>query len=109
MGAGKDAVGRRANLIGKRNKHKGVSRPDMKVVRVEQKGRISAGYGRRARRHLEFDIFVRDVFLRVVHPVGAAEGLDQVSTVPGGPKRAQRGLGISREEIGQTHRTARIS
>ena len=85
--------GRRPNLVRKRNKHEGVPGPDVQVVGVEQKGGISAGLLRRARRHFELHIFVWDILLCVVHSVGAAGGLRRVRTAPRSPRQgwARRG------------------
>ena len=68
------------NLIRQRNKHKGVPRPDVQVVRVEQKRRITAGLLRGARGHLELNIFVGDVLLLEIHPAGMGVWSARVST-----------------------------
>lgn len=45
--------------------HEGMARPDMEVVRIEQKRRFAIPV--LACRHLQFDIFVPDIFLLIIH------------------------------------------
>lgn len=92
---GREEAGRHGlvNLIRKRNKHKGVPRPDVQVVGVEQKGGIAARFLRGASRHLQLEIIVRNIPLLIVHPVRTPVDKGVVSS---GPRTPQRKLGVIR-------------
>ena len=58
-----------SNLIWQGYEHERMAWPDMEVVRVQQKRRLAIGFAHRARRHPEFQVFVGNVGLLIIHAV----------------------------------------
>ena len=95
-------ISRESNLIWERNEHKRVARPYMQMVRVEQEDLIAADGRWFTNGHLELQIFVRDIFLLIIHAVKIRETMSQYAA-------GFLEVDMKEEKIRITHRTTLIS